>query len=223
MSLWGKILFALNTYFLFFLIFFIFEECLVTTIFFSASLINFHLIRKRKMDYLSSLSFSINVANLNNNNNKNLNKFILLNSDSDKDLNEINKTSTKIIRLRSESRIGPHNKNILSIIFGSLLGDSYAEYRSKGKGTRISFYQEGSHLSYLLWLHNYLADSGYCNPNLPKIHKRLGKKGVVRKIIRFHTWTYSSFNWIQELWHQNGKKVVPSNIGDYLDSLALAI
>jgi hypothetical protein len=216
MSLWGKSLFALNTYFwyLFFLIFFIVEECLVTTNFnlFSASLINLYFLRKWKMEYFTSFS----EANLNNNN---FNKFQLLNSEIG--LNE--KNNKKIIRLRSDSRIGPHNKNIFSIIFGSLLGDGYAEYRSKGKGTRISFYQEGSHLSYLLWLHKYLSDLGYCNPIVPKIHTRLGKKGVVRKIIRFHTWTYSSFNWIQELWYKNGTKVVPLNIGDYLDSLALAI
>ena len=147
-----------------------------------------------------------------------LNYYNLLNSD--KGLNK--STSTKLTRLRSESRIGPHNKNIISIIFGSLLGDGYAEFRSKGKGTRISFYQEGSHLSYLLSLHKYFADLGYCNPIEPKIQTRLGKKGVIRKIIRFHTWTYSSFNWIQELWYQNGTKEVPSNIGEYLDSLALA-
>jgi ubiquinol-cytochrome c reductase cytochrome b subunit len=154
------------------------------------------------------------VANLNNNYS---NKIHLLNSE--KGFNE----KDKIKRLRAESRIGPHNKDIISIIFGSLLGDSYAEYRSKGKGTRLSFYQEYSHLSYILWLHKYLADLGYCNPIVPKIHTRLGQKGVVRKIIRFHTWTYSSFNWIQELWYPNGNKEVPSNIGEYLDPLALAI
>jgi hypothetical protein len=53
-------------------------------------------------------------------------------------------------RIRSEKRIGPHNFDILSIIFGSLLGDGHAEKRLKGNGTRISFYQEGSHLTYLI-------------------------------------------------------------------------
>lgn len=176
MSLWGKSLFALNTYFLFFFIFFIFEDCPFTTNFNLFYFLKFSFLRKWKMNYFTSFS----VANLNNNY---LNKFQLLSSNIG--LNE--KSYTKIIRLRSESRIGPPNKNILSIIFGSLLGDSYAEYRRKGKGTRISFYQEGSHLSYLLWLHNYLAELGYCNPIIPKIQTRLGKKGVVRKIIRFHT------------------------------------
>ena len=54
----------------------------------------------------------------------------------------------KSIKIRANSRIGPHNKDILSIIFGSLLGDAYAEKRNNG--TRINFYQENSHSSYLI-------------------------------------------------------------------------
>jgi hypothetical protein len=54
------------------------------------------------------------------------------------------------VRIRAIKRIGPHDKRILEIIFGSLLGDGHAEYRSKGKGTRITFFQEGIHVSYLL-------------------------------------------------------------------------
>jgi hypothetical protein len=93
----------------------------------------------------------------------------------------------KIQKIRANLRIGPHNKDILSILFGSLLGDAYAEFRLKGNGTRITFYQEGSHVSYLIWLHKLISELGYCNTNLPKITTRLGKKGVVRKIIRFKT------------------------------------
>jgi ubiquinol-cytochrome c reductase cytochrome b subunit len=93
----------------------------------------------------------------------------------------------KLFRIRADLRIGPHNKDILSIIFGSLLGNGHAELRSKGNGTRICFFQEGSHISYLLWLHNLVANLGYCNPNIPKINTRLGKKGIVRKVIRFKT------------------------------------
>lgn len=93
----------------------------------------------------------------------------------------------EIKKIRAILRIGPHNKDILSILFGSLLGDAHAEFRLKGKGTRINFYQEGSHVSYLIWLHKLISELGYCNTNLPKITTRLGKKGVVRKIIRFNT------------------------------------
>ena len=59
-------------------------------------------------------------------------------------------TKIKIKKIRANLRIGPHNKDILSILFGSLLGDAHAEFRLKGNGTRISFYQEGSHVSYLI-------------------------------------------------------------------------
>lgn len=125
--------------------------------------------------------------------------------------------------MRASLRIGPHNKDILSIIFGSLLGDAHGEFRSKGIGTRISFYQESSHLAYILWLHNLIGELGYCNPRIPTIQTRLGKKGIVRKTVRFHTWTYSSFNWIHEIWYKEGIKCVPSVIGDFLSPLALAI
>lgn len=121
------------------------------------------------------------------------------------------------------TRIGPHNLTILSIITGSLLGDGHAEYRSNGKGTRISFYQEATHLNYIYWLHGLISENGYCNPITPKTYTRLGKLGKVRKVARFHTWTYSSFNWIHELWYLNGIKIVPQNIEQYLTPLALAI
>lgn len=95
-------------------------------------------------------------------------------------------------RIRSNLRIGAHNKDILSVIFGSLLGDSHAEKRTLG--TRISFSQEASHQEYLLWLHALIASLGYCWPTIPKIQTRLGVAGKLRYILRFHTFTYSSFN-----------------------------
>jgi ubiquinol-cytochrome c reductase cytochrome b subunit len=88
-------------------------------------------------------------------------------------------------KISSNKRIGPHNITILSILFGSLLGDCHAEFRNKG--TRFCFYQEASHTSYLMWLHSLISDLGYTSSNDPKIHTRLGKKGRVRKVIRFKT------------------------------------
>ena len=126
-------------------------------------------------------------------------------------------------RVRANLRIGPHNLEILSVIYGALLGDSHAERRVIGNGTRISFYQEAPHAEYLLWLHGKLAFQGYCNPIVPKIQTRLSKGSNIRNIIRFHTFTYSSFNFIHEDWYLNGVKVVPHNIEEYLTPLALAI
>jgi ubiquinol-cytochrome c reductase cytochrome b subunit len=128
-----------------------------------------------------------------------------------------------IIRLKGIYRIGPHNNNVISVIFGSLLGDAHAEKKLKGLGTRISFYQEDVHVKYILYLHNLLSDLGYCNPKVPEIKKRLGFKGKIRKIVRFTTWTYTSFNWIHDMWYENNIKRVPESIGKYLTPLALAI
>jgi ubiquinol-cytochrome c reductase cytochrome b subunit len=93
----------------------------------------------------------------------------------------------KVIRLKGIYRIGPHNKDIISIIFGSLLGDAHGEKRLLGVGTRFSFYQEAVHVEYMLFLHKLLSELGYCNPNLPIITTRLGSKGKIRKIVRFTT------------------------------------
>lgn len=134
-----------------------------------------------------------------------------------------NSSSTQSVRLKSKYRIGPHNKDILCIIFGSLLGDAHAEKIIIGTGTRITFYLEYSHVDYMLYLHSLISMLGYCNSAVPIIGTRLGLKGKVRKTVRFSTWTYNSFNWIHEVWYVNGIKRIPDNISLYLTPLALAI
>ena len=95
-----------------------------------------------------------------------------------------------IIRIPALKRIGPHNKNIIEFIYGSLLGDGYLERH--GNGTRLCIQQENSHKDYLFWLHNYLASLGYTNPNIPLIQSRIGSKGKLRYILRIKTWAYSN-------------------------------
>lgn len=133
------------------------------------------------------------------------------------------KKKPKVSRLKGIYRIGPHNKDVISIIFGSLLGDGHAEKRLSGVGTRITFYQEAIHIEYLLHLHKILSDLDYCNPKIPIITNRLGTKGKIRKVARFATWTYTSFNWIHDLWYVKNVKRVPECIDLYLTPLALAI
>jgi ubiquinol-cytochrome c reductase cytochrome b subunit len=93
----------------------------------------------------------------------------------------------KVSRLKGIYRIGPHNKDIISIIFGSLLGDGQGEKRFLGVGTRFSFSQEASHVNYLMFLHKLFSELGYCNSKLPFITTRLGDKGKRRKVARFST------------------------------------
>jgi hypothetical protein len=76
----------------------------------------------------------------------------------DPNLDKKNKGGEKI---QGYNRIGPHSIEIISIIFGSLLGGGHAErikngpltffYLDKKKqGTRVAFFQEAMHVKYLL-------------------------------------------------------------------------
>lgn len=131
-------------------------------------------------------------------------------------------TSERIAK-RTNMRIGPHNQDILSIFYGALLGDSHAERRGSGQGTRLSMSQESHHGGYLLWLHAQIANRGYCSHVPPKIQTRLGTGGKLRYIFRFHTFTYSSLNSLYSSWYTNNIKHVPNNIAEFLTPLALAI
>jgi ubiquinol-cytochrome c reductase cytochrome b subunit len=124
-------------------------------------------------------------------------------------------------RTRAIKRIGPHNIDILSIIIGSLLGDAYAE--KHGLGTRICFQLEDNHSAYLFWLHNTVSKLGYCNEKKPELSRRLSKRGKLRYVLRFKTYTFRSFDWILEAFYPEGKKVVPLFLQEYLSPLALAI
>jgi ubiquinol-cytochrome c reductase cytochrome b subunit len=140
---------------------------------------------------------------------------------------------------RSTKRIGPHDLFIFSLIFGSLLGDGYAE--KHGNGTRIQFYQEASHKDYLYWLHDTVASLGYAEKKEPELKTRLGNYGKLRYYVRFSTFTFSNFDWIHDCWYKplpfnpssqsndnltplpRSIKIVPTDISQYLTPLALAI
>jgi hypothetical protein len=50
--------------------------------------------------------------------------------------------------MAGNKRIGPHPSHIISIIYGTLLGDSYLEKRINN--IRISFEQENNNMEYLM-------------------------------------------------------------------------
>lgn len=121
--------------------------------------------------------------------------------------------------LTSTKRIGPHNKDILDFIHGSLLGDGYLELH--GNGSRLCLQQESSNKAYLLWSHQFLANRGYCNLELPKIQSRIGNKGKIRYVLRLKTWTFSSLNYLHHKFYSNNIKIIPQDL--YLNPFILAI
>lgn len=131
-------------------------------------------------------------------------------------VNHVNK------RILGKYRIGPHNKDIISIFYGIILSSTNI-IEQNINSTRIALYQEAWHSEYLLYLHRLIADLGYCNPISPKIQTRLSNKGIMQYVIRFHTYSYTSLNVIYDNWYNNGIKQVPINIEIYLSPLALAL
>lgn len=124
---------------------------------------------------------------------------------------------------KSEIIIDPHNLDVICVISGCLLGDAHAEFRS---GTiRICFQQENKNTSYLYMLHNFFAKRRYCNPEKPKLQRRLGKNGKVRFMLRFKTWSFKSFNWIHEAFYQNKIKQIPNTsfLNSFLNEQSLAV
>ena len=136
---------------------------------------------------------------------------------------------TGLKKVSSLERIGPHNIDIISLIIGSVLGDSHLEKRNRGIGTRIKFEQSNKNVEYLMWFHSYLSTRGYCNTDKPKLKKRIRKNGEVYFHYSLNTYTFSSFNWIHDMFYKpigiDGKyvKIIPLNIEEYLNPLALAI
>jgi LAGLIDADG DNA endonuclease family/Cytochrome C oxidase subunit II, transmembrane domain len=124
---------------------------------------------------------------------------------------------------RAIKRIGPHNIDVISVIFGLLLGDAYASYRS-GEGVRISIKQRIIHKEYLFSLYEFFLNRGYCNNNKPREYI-ITIRGRNKQYYRyeFNTFTFRSFMWIYELFYKNGKKIVSLNIENYITPLTLAI
>jgi hypothetical protein len=124
---------------------------------------------------------------------------------------------------RAIKRIGPHNIDVISVIFGLLLGDGYANNRS-GEGVRISIKQSSIHKEYLFSLYEFFLNRGYCSQNKPREYIRT-IKDINKKYYgyEFNTFTFRSFMWIYELFYKKGKKIVSFNIENYITPLTLAI
>ena len=85
-----------------------------------------------------------------------------------------------ISNIRAINRIGPHNEDVVSVIIGSILGDSYANQRS-GEGVRICYRLSNIHKEFLFWLYNFFYNRGYASNLQPRQYTRTlkSKEGKV--------------------------------------------
>lgn len=122
-------------------------------------------------------------------------------------------------------RIMAHNKDILELLVGSLLGKSYGEKRSNG--IRFVLQQEEKNIEYLFWYHKYLAERGYCNIKKPKLETKIGEGGKIRYILRVITYTYQNLNWLYDLFYKNtingNIKIIQPEIKEFISPLALSV
>ena len=113
--------------------------------------------------------------------------------------------------------------DVISVIFGLLLGDGYASNRS-GEGVRFCIKQSFKNKEYLFSLYEFFYNRGYCS-NLPPRKYIRNIKGINKTYygFEFNTFTFRSFVWIYNLFYKKGKKIVPINIENFITPLTLAI
>lgn len=138
-------------------------------------------------------------------------------------------------RTRALMRIGPHSKDVLSILICGMLGDWWAdEIKSQAlPSVRFSIEQAVSNSAYIHNMSLLLFEYGYCSSFVPKLVKKsesVNDKRIDKSVTRFNyrltLFTYTSFYWIYEGFYakENGVTVkrVPEWIGEYLTPLGLA-
>lgn len=119
-----------------------------------------------------------------------------------------------------------HNMDVLSMLFGSLLGDSWAECRNKKtKSVRFILQQENSNMEYLFWYHHFLSTRNYCSSQVPKKYIRLSTGNKVRYYYKVSTYSFSNLTWFYNFFYKNLIKEIPTNevLEIFLTPLAIAI
>jgi hypothetical protein len=138
-------------------------------------------------------------------------------SGKNKSILEFKNKNNEEISQWGKNREDPHHQDVLSIIFGCLLGSG--EMVQEKEGSRMVFCRAGDHDKYLIWLHSKLVELGYTEPSL----RLRTSKGDKASSGSFESFTLTSFNWIRKAFYPKTRKVVPQDIGNYLTPLALAV
>lgn len=134
-------------------------------------------------------------------------------------------------RTKALYRIGPHDKDVLSIIICGMLGDWCAD-KIKGQvcpSVRFNIEQAISNSAYIHNLTLYFNNKGYCSnitPVLVKKHDNINRSIETRFNYRLTLFTFTSLLWIYDSFYENvegvAKKRVPSWIGEYITPVGLA-
>ena len=115
-----------------------------------------------------------------------------------------------------------NDNQVVSMIFGSLLGDGWGERR--GKSTRLHLNVSTKNMEYLRAFHKFFYSRGLANDKKPLVNSTISKSSSVYYSSKVRTYSFSDWNWIHEAfyWGPSGKKRVPLFIESMLTERALA-
>ncbi len=118
------------------------------------------------------------------------------------------------------------NYNIISLIIGSLLGNSYIKKNKSDKGIIITFIKCSDNIESLMLFHKYLVNNGYCKLKKPKLNKIIYKNNKVLYYYEIDSYIISNLDWLYEMFYKNNawrsqQKIIPVNLKIYLTPLSL--
>ena len=116
---------------------------------------------------------------------------------------------------------------MISVLVGCLLGDCYAA-KSKAlvPGTSFRFAQSIRHKDYLFYLYEFFYSRGYCTKAGPREYRRtlINASNVSKTYYgyEFDVFTFSSLNWLYDMFYSEGRKIISPELINYLTPMALA-
>ena len=113
------------------------------------------------------------------------------------------------------------SEDLREILVGLLMGDLCMQKRTVNSNPNLKFEQGLVHKDYLF--HLYGLFSIYCR-STPQITNRLPDKrtGNIYTRVTFSTYSLPCFSELYNLFYPEGKKIIPSNIGELLTASSLA-
>lgn len=118
--------------------------------------------------------------------------------------------SAEIRDLKKRLALNPEQK---SLVIGSVLGDGYLEPNWSQANYRLKVQHSVKQRDYVLWKYSLLSDWVLTEP----------KEQLVNHSIRFRTISHPELTKFRKLFYRGSKKIVPENIAEHLDPLALAV
>lgn len=130
--------------------------------------------------------------------------------------------SLRFIRGPSKSDL-QLTSELKEVVIGKMLGDLGSERPNSNRSTRLIFKHTDKQIDYIE--HLYFLFKDYCksSPIALSWFDNRPNRNKVYKAIKFSTRSLPCFNEFRELFYNDeGVKIIPSNLGDYLTPRALA-